>query len=395
MRRTHDRTTDSSSARSRGAGAPIGPPAPSFPSAADQRAARELETLAARAGHYEPARRQPPVGAHARQDVRQRPHAVARERRLFEPFLRRELVHTRLEAPEEPARRAKRGQQLVDHGAVALRIGAAVARGLAPAHVGEGTRGEPGAPPHRARASPDAEGLFQGLFREGRAPRGCERTEVDRSVARVDRPGDLESGPRLERVQFHVGESAPSFSVGVEPRQVLGDQPDLQHERLQLPAGGEGLDPRHGGHQVLHFLAFIAVEIGLHARAQIVRLADVEDLVRAVPEDVDAGRSRELLRERDLGVVRPPARAARVRQLAKRLDAEVLADVEQALEDLAGRLRVVQRAVGGFRARAEVRRERLELDVRNVGPDQTAGQLRGADRGRREDVVVEAQQVAR
>ena len=172
-----------------------------------------------------------------------------------------------------------------------------------------------------------------------------------------------------------------------------GDQPALEHERLELAACRDRVDPCDRCDEILHLLALVAVEVGPHARAQVLRFADVEDLIVPVAEHVDAGGARKVVRERDLREVRPAARAARMVELAERADAEVMADVEQPLEDLAGRLGVLQGAVGWLDARAEVARERPQPHVGHLRPHEPARELRGAHRRAGQRRVLEPQEV--
>jgi hypothetical protein len=86
----------------------------------------------------------------------------------------------------------------------------------------------------------------------------------------------LTRGPRLRRVDLEVGVAPPSLAVAVERRFVPSDEPRLQHERFGLALfGGDALDALHRVQEVLHLLAFVAVEVGPHARAEVDGLAYV------------------------------------------------------------------------------------------------------------------------
>ncbi len=110
-------------------------------------------------------------------------------------------------------------------------------------------------------------------------------------------------------------------------------------------------------------------------------------------EEVDAGRVGEVVGEADLAEVRSPARAACLAQVAEREDAEPTAEIEEPVQDLRARLRIVQRTMDRGRARAEVLRERAQLHVGHVRPDHTARELGGAHRRSRQQRVVEPAQV--
>ena len=193
--------------------------------------------------------------------------------------------------------------------------------------------GEPRAPAHRARASPDAERLLERLLRQARSRRGW-RTARGRSHrrSRSIAARDLQPGPGLVGIQLQVREAAPALPVGVEPRLVLGDQPGLQDERLELAAGRRAprsRDRRRPGP---------APSCARRRRSRTSRArAGRSPCRRRGPgrRGPGTGRRREPAGGPRASAILPKFGRPRAQhawnELAERLDAEVLADVEQAL----------------------------------------------------------------
>ena len=145
--------------------------------------------------------------------------------------------------------------------------------------------------------------------------------------------------------------------------------------------------------EILDLLPTVAVEVGLHPRAEVAGLPDVEHAIVPPDEAVDARRVGEGIREPDLPEVRPSSRANGLAEVAEREDPETTAEVEEPVEDLGARHRVVQCPMDRLHAGAEVRRERVEADVGHVGPHDPSSQLGGADRRAVEEGIVEPFQV--
>ena len=326
----------------------------------------------------------PPPG----QRLGERAQAVARERRLLEPFLLGEVAHARLERSEEPARCGEGGDQGADELLVALGADAPVARGQASVHLGERARREPRGRAHRRGAAADREDVLERLLRQTREVRRGERPE-ERAAA-LGLADDLDPRVRLGVVDPQVRVLPPRLAPAVVLRLVLADQPGLEDQGLELRAARDAVDRRGLGEQVLDLLAAVAVEVALDARTQVDRLADVQHAAVPTAEQVDARRVRQVVREPDLPEVRAPAGADGAVQVAERDDPEPPAELEQAVEDLGAGLGVGQRPVRRSHRRAEVLRERLEPHVRHVGPDDAPREAGGAHRRRWQRVVVEA-----
>ncbi len=389
--RIQPRTAASSSARSREHGTASG----SAAVASTMRAADEPDRR--RPGAVPHGERscvhEPCIAATASQCVRQRPESVSYQPGLLVAFLRGEGGHASLERSEEPARGGQGGDEPPDELSVALGIDAAVARSDAPSHVGQRARREPRPRPHGRGTPADRQGLFEGLLGQPGGRGGAERPEVRAAVARRGRAHDLQSRVCLGRIDLEVGVAAPGLTAPVVLRLVTTDQPSFDHEGLQLRRARHTVDRRRFGEQAVDLLALVAVEVRLHASAQVLRLADVQHAAVASAEQVDAGGVRQVIRQTDLAEMRPATGAHRFVEVAEREDAEPPAQVEQAVQHLGAGLGVGERPVVGHDPGAEIAGERLQLHVGDVWPDHAASQSRCADGRCRQRVVVEPNEV--
>ncbi len=182
--------------------------------------------------------------------------------------------------------------------------------------------------------------------------------------------------------------------MGVVWRLVPSDEPGLKHERLGLAVRRR--DPAHvlyRAEEVLHLLALIPVEVGPHAGTEVDGLAHVQHLPGPILEQVDAGGPGKQIGQTDLAEVRSPSRGARLAEVSERADPQPAAELDQAVEDFGGCLRVGEGAVDRDRTRPEVAGERREPHVRYVRPHDAPREPGGADRRPLERVVVQAQQV--
>ena len=134
---------------------------------------------------------------------------------------------------------------------------------------------------------------------------------------------DLQSRERLRGIQLQVGEPAPGLAAPVVLGLVPPDQPRLEHESLELASRGLlSLDPADLAEEILDLLPPVTVEVGLHPRAKVARLPDVEHAIVPSDEAVHAGRVGEGIREPDLAEMGPSSRADRLAEVAEREDPE-------------------------------------------------------------------------
>ena len=123
---------------------------------------------------------------------------------------------------------------------------------------------------------------------EGRTEAAAARDE-DARIGLA--PGDAEVGVFLVILQQHI-------EVGL----MVLDQVGFQRQRLGFAVGHDELDladlPHHQGDARAVGVAATALEIAAHPVAQHLRLADVEDPVLAIPQQVAARFRRHLLEAR-------------------------------------------------------------------------------------------------
>ncbi len=188
-------------------------------------------------------------------------------------------------------------------------------------------------------------------FARRAAPPPENGPEVRAAVVMGGAMHDLQARVRLGGIELEVRESAPGLAAAVVLRLVLSDESRLEHERFEFASGRHvALDPSNLAEKVLDLLSLVAVEVGLHPRAEVARLADVEDALVPTHEAVDAGGVGERVGEPDLPVVRPPTSANGFTEIPEREDPEPAAEVEEPVQDLRARHRIVQRPMGRLHA---------------------------------------------
>ena len=199
-----------------------------------------------------------------------------------------------------------------------------VAGRRAAAHVGERAGREPRARPHRGRAAADRHDLLERLLGQTRPRAVPERADVG-AVRHRPWPGGRASvagRPRSDRASRY----APRRQV-LPRRLYCGScRPIRRASRTSASSSPRAADvPRPSATSPSMssiFLRVVAVEVGLHPGAEVLRLADVEDPAVATLEQVHAGGVGEGVGERDLAVVGPAARRDGFAQVAEREDPE-------------------------------------------------------------------------
>ena len=290
---------------------------------ADAAAADEERLTPARLGRgsdqaeLEPA--QPLEALQALDHVLERLDAIAEPRRLFVPEL---VGQTRQPSPQARQRATLEERiQLLGRGG------------------GEGARGEGGSPAAGDRAE---------------AARGLADDEVLAAAAQVD-------------AVFLA------TAAGVRRRRELADQAELLERGLELGSEHAPLDPLQGeqGRLDRRPLA-LAAEVGAQSRAEVPGPADVQHLVVAVAEEVDARTGRGSMRKGALPVDAALARRGKRPELGEASGAELLGEADQVDEDLGRRLGVRERAVTRGGRDAEEVRERRQADTPHPTLEQAA-----------------------
>ena len=138
----------------------------------------------------------------------------------------------------------------------------------------------------------------------------------------------------------------------------LADEAELLERSLELGAEDAPLDPLRRAECRLNCGSLaVAAEVRPQPRAQVSRPADVEHLVVAAAEEVDAGPGRSA--EREVALVHQPAAPCRGEraEIRDRPRAALLCEPDEREEQLGGCARVGQRAMARARVGADEPRE--------------------------------------
>ena len=166
----------------------------------------------------------------------------------------------------------------------------------------------------------------------------------------------------------------------VRGRPQLAQQPELLERRLELGAEHAPLDPLERAERGLDRRPLpLGAEVGAQPRAQVAGAADVEHLLVAVAEEVDARPRRRARDERALRREPAGARRRELDELGDRARTALLRETDQREQDLRRRLRVGERPVTGPRRRAEEMRERREPDARDPAGEHSPREPDGVD----------------
>ena len=165
-------------------------------------------------------------------------------------------------------------------------------------------------------------------------------------------------------------------------RTELADQAQLLERRLELGAHHPPLDPlcrcdrRLDGRPLA-----VAAEVRAQARPQVACPADVEDLVVAAEEEVDAGPGRRP--EREVALVEQAARPRRGerREVRDGAGAALLREPDQREQQLCRRARIRQRSVARPLRRAEKPCELAEPEARDAPGEERPREPHGVDDG--------------
>ena len=215
---------------------------------------------------------------------------------VLETLFRRGLPHPLLQLALD--RRGVAGEELddaVDDLAVGLRRDRLDAGREAAVDVEVEARDARVAARARPLARPELEHAVEHVQRLAHLLRVRVRAEVDRA-APVPLP--REHDPRVLVRDRHrdVRERLVVAEPDIERRAMALDEVLLEMERLGLVAGDDDLDVRdHRGELGRSRPAVRALEVAAHARAQRLRLPDVEHVAVFVPEEVDPRGARERL----------------------------------------------------------------------------------------------------
>ena len=145
---------------------------------------------------------------------------------------------------------------------------------------------------HRVAAGAQREDLADGVERLAHGRRAVERPEVAAAVL-DDAPRDQHARPRSLHRDLDADVALVVLQPDVVARLVLLDQVVLEDQRFLLVRRDQRLEVGEPADQEAHLAALVAAaEVAAHARAQALRLADVDDLPVRVLQQVHAGPRR-------------------------------------------------------------------------------------------------------
>ena len=152
---------------------------------------------------------------------------------------------------------------------------------------------------HRVRARADGEHAVQAAQRLAHRLAGGVRPEVQRLV-RAGAPHHRQARIRLLRVEPQVNVVLVVAQVDVEARLVLLDEGVFEDEGFFLGVGDQEVDVHHRGQAEADMKARVAAlrVVLSHPAAQVLGLADIDDLAVGVLHQIHARRAREAF---DLG----------------------------------------------------------------------------------------------
>ena len=237
------------------------------------------------------------------------------------------------------------------------------------------------------------------------AQRVDAREALDEAPGRrrlAERPGVVRAvvaqvGRRVEpRVllgaELHVLVARHPRAVRVVVRAVTGDEALLEQEGAELRPRLDDLDALEQLERLTGVVGLALEEVVAGAPPQVLGLADVEGVAVRVAHDVDAGRGRQPVGERDLVVVAPRPGLAEAGHLFEGRHALLLEPREKEDEELGGGLGVLQgavlgldlgvEAVGEGRERAALLRAELARQAQRVERRALEGAARAACRAR-------------
>ena len=216
--------------------------------------------------------------------------------------------------------------------------------------------------------------------RRGPAGPAGARPAPERPV-RPGRIGDAPAGATAPQVDVPVGTGA----AGVRGRPQLPEQTQLLERRLELGAQHAPLDPLERAERRLDRRPLpLAAEVRAQAGAQVTGAADVQHLVVAVAEEVDARPGRRARRQRPAAGQPPRPRRRQLDDVRDRRRPSLLCEPEQREQDLGGRLGVGERTVARGRRGADEVRERGEPDATEPAVEKAAREPDRVDHGRRD-----------
>ena len=127
--------------------------------------------------------------------------------------------------------------------------------------------------------------------------------------------------------------------------------------------------------------AVVAAEVGPHALAQVRRLADVQHVIALAPEHVDPGSPREVGGHLELRGLRVTCELGQRDEIVEAEDTEARRPLDQQVEQVGGRERVVEGTMARSVVEAEAGRECSQTAIRHLVTNQPPCERDGVDDG--------------
>ncbi len=132
------------------------------------------------------------------------------------------------------------------------------------------------------------------MDRLSRLVRRAERPEVFSCIL-FNPPGQIQAGKSLPQSEFQIRETFVIFQQEIELRLVLADEIILEECRFSGRVGQDAFHISGFRENIIHLHIRGGLEIRFHSIFEVSRFADINHIVLAVLEEVDAGFFRESL----------------------------------------------------------------------------------------------------
>ena len=141
------------------------------------------------------------------------------------------------------------------------------------------------------------------------------------------------------------------------------NQPEFEHRRLEAVAADLVIDAVRLSQQLPNLAALVGGEVAANSAAEVGRLADVEDVATAVPEQIDARLAGKTIGETQFGSLWVARHGRQGQEVVEADDAHGPGTLDQNVEEIAGGECVIQGPVAWSVAEPEPISERAEFAI--------------------------------
>ena len=317
----------------------------------------------------------------------ERSHAIADAGRLLETLLVRQLHHLVVQQLDHTMRMAGECRRSVfDRSGVVRCIGGAGARAVCDAELRRAARSGVGGrregPADSCRTAPEGHRALDRLDHEvGHRPRR-QRAEVHAAGGRVLH--DRETWPRGVDVETDVAVAVDAGAGTVVAGEEPGDQSALDHLGGERIGEVEMRDRLRLAQHRADLAAVVAAEVRANSLAQVRGLADVQHVVALASEHVDAGRAGQVGGHLELCGLRMAGELGERHEVVEAEDAEARRPLDEQVEEVGGRERIVECSVARLVVETESGGERAEATVGDLVANEATRERDGVDHGARQ-----------